>query len=356
MFTSAAMPRAGQTRRRHQLAALLCAVVLCLLALALLSLFVGSAHLAPSRVLDYLLGRGDARQDARLRLIVLTLRLPRTLAALIAGCALGVAGLLLQAATRNPLAETGLLGVNAGAALGIVLGISYAGVQTGTGMVAWALAGALLASAIVLAVAGARGRSLAPLRLVLAGAAIGATLRGLTSYVLLRDQSSYDEFRTWILGSLATTNTRLAVAVLPVVAIGLASATLLVRPLSALALGDEAARSLGHRPAVIRLLVGGVVTLLAGCAVALSGPISFLGLLAPYAARAVAVGRPGGQLALAAGFGAAGLLGADVLSRILFRPYETPVSVLIALAGAPLLIWIVRSSRGAAASTLGAGV
>jgi iron complex transport system permease protein len=325
------------------------------LALTVLSLLVGAAHLPPARVLDYLLAHGDARQDARLRLVVVTLRLPRTLAALIAGCALGVAGMLLQAATRNPLAETGLLGVNAGAALGIVLGLSSAGVRSGPGLVAWSLAGALVASAVVLAVAGTGGRSVSPLRLVLAGAAIGATLRGLTSYLLLRDQGAYDEFRTWILGSLATTSTHAALTLLPVWGAGLLVAAVSVRPLSALALGDEAARSLGHRPAAIRLVVAVAVTLLAGVAVALTGPIAFLGLLAPYAARAVAPARPTGQLVLCAGFGAAGLLGADVLSRVLFQPYETPVSVLIALVGAPLLIWIARSGRGGAATAVGAG-
>ncbi|MFD7447519.1 Fe(3+)-hydroxamate ABC transporter permease FhuB [Kitasatospora sp. NPDC059827] len=319
-----------------------------LLALTALSLSVGAGEVGPGRVLDYLLDRGGARADSRLALVVSELRLPRTLTALLVGAALGVAGAQLQSVTRNPLAETGLLGVNAGASLGVVLGIAVLGVQTSYGYLAFAFGGAVLASTLVLLIAGSRGGG-SPMRLVLGGSAVGATFGGITGVLIVNSPEAYDRYRVWVLGSLAgvegwTTLGQLA----PVLGAGFLLALLTTRPLTALALGDDLARGLGHRPGATRAAVAAAVTLLTASAVALAGPISFLGLLAGFLARALAGPRIG-RLTLFAGlFGAAVLTGADVLARVVARPFEAPVSVIVALVGAPALIAIVRSRRSAA--------
>ncbi|AUY49083.1 Fe(3+)-hydroxamate ABC transporter permease FhuB [Streptomyces sp. CB01881] len=323
-------------------------IVAALLALTALSLSVGAGEVGPARVLDYLLDRGGARSDGRLALVVGDLRLPRTLTALLVGAALGVAGAQLQCVTRNPLAETGLLGVNAGASLGVVVGIAVLGVQTSYGYLAFAFGGAVLASALVLLIAGSRGGG-SPMRLVLGGSAVGATFGGLTGVLIVNSPEAYDRYRVWVLGSLAgvegwTTLRQLA----PVLGAGFLVAAFTTRPLAALALGDDLARGLGHRPGATRAAVATAVTLLTASAVALAGPISFLGLLAGFLARAVAGPRVGRLTLLAGLVGAAVLTGADVLARVVARPFEAPVSVIVALVGAPTLIAIVRSRKMAA--------
>lgn len=323
------------------------ALVLVIAGLCLLSLLTGAGDTPPSRVLEYLLGASQARSDAQLSLVVADLRLPRTVIAVLVGSSLAAGGVLLQAVTRNPLAETGLLGVNSGAALGVVIGITSTGADTGGEFLAWGMAGAFAASAVVLGVA-ASGRGVSPLRLLLAGIAIGATLRGISSLVLLRDAATFDNYRFWVLGSLSGSTMDMALHVVPAVLAGLAIAVAVVRPLSALGLGDDAARVLGHRPAVVRVVVAVAVTLLAASAVALAGPIAFLGLVAPWFARAITGPRVGAQLAVATLGGAALMLVADVLARVVARPYEAPASIFLGLAGAPLLIWIARTGRLAA--------
>ncbi|OKI08125.1 Fe3+-hydroxamate ABC transporter permease FhuB [Streptomyces sp. CB02923] len=334
---------ADSTRRTVALA--VAGFAAAVLVLAAVSLCVGAGEVGASGVLDYLLDRGGARSDPRLALVVGDLRLPRTLTALLVGGALGVAGCLLQAVTRNPLAETGLLGVNAGASFGVVAGIALLGLDSGYAYLVCAFAGAVVASGLVLLIAGRRGGG-SPMRLVLAGSALGATFGGLTSVIVVNSAETYDRFRFWVLGSLAGVEGfgelgRLA----PVLAVGFLVALLVARPLSALALGDDLARSLGHRPPVIRTVVAVGVTLLTAAAVALAGPVSFLGLLAGFLARAVAGTRLAARLLLAGLIGAAVLVLADVAARVVSRPFEAPVSVIVALIGAPVLIGIVRSRQ-----------
>lgn len=334
-------PSAGGRTVALAVAGLTVAVLL----LSGLSLSIGAGEVGVGGVLDYLLNRDGARDNARLSLVVGDLRLPRTLTALLVGAALGVAGCLLQAVTRNPLAETGLLGVNAGASLGVVAGIALLGFDSGYAYLVCAFVGAVVASGLVLLISGRRGGG-SPMRLVLAGAALGATFGGLTSVIVVNSAETYDRFRFWVLGSLAGVEGfgelgRLA----PVLAIGFLVALLVARPLSALALGDDLARSLGHRPPVIRTVVAVGVTLLTASAVALAGPISFLGLLAGFLARAIAGTRLAARLLLAGLIGACVLAISDVAARVVSRPFEAPVSVIVALIGAPVLIAIVRSKQ-----------
>ncbi|CAM5556792.1 hypothetical protein GCM10010329_25230 [Streptomyces spiroverticillatus] len=333
---------------RNRLPLLLPALTLALLLLAALSLCIGAGEVGALGVLDYVLGHNGARTDARLALVVGDLRLPRTLTALLVGAALGVAGCLLQAVTRNPLAETGLLGVNAGASFGVVTGIALLGLDSGHAYLVCAFAGAVLASGLVLLIAGRRGGG-SPMRLVLAGAALGSTFGGATSVIVVNSAEAYDRFRNWVLGSLAGVEGfgelgRLS----PVLLTGFLVALLVARPLSALALGDDMARGLGHRPPVIRTVVAVGVTLLTASAVALAGPISFLGLLAGFVARSLAGNRLPARLLCAGLIGAGVLTAADVAARVVARPFEAPVSVIVALIGAPVLIALVRSRKFAA--------
>ncbi|WP_399082611.1 FecCD family ABC transporter permease [Streptomyces sp. BBFR2] len=321
------------------------ALTAALLVLAVLSLVIGTGNSSAAGAWHFLTGDPSARADAQLRLAVLDVRLPRTLAAVFVGGCLGVSGCLLQAVTRNPLAETGLLGVNSGAAFAVVLGLTFFGAASPTALMGWALAGGLAASAVVLLLAASGRTAGSPLRLVLTGTAIGATFHGLTSYVLLGTQATFDTYRYWTIGSLAGVESADLLPLLAPAGVGLLVAFGCARPLSALGLGDDSARSLGHHPGRIRLAVAAAVSLLVGCAVAVAGPIAFLGLLAPYAARAVAGPRLAAQLALSALVAAVVMLLADILARVLIRPWETPVSVLLAFVGGPLLIWIARSSR-----------
>ncbi|MGH8876630.1 MAG: FecCD family ABC transporter permease [Stackebrandtia sp.] len=330
------LPRPSPT-----ITAALIAVTLCALALA--SLLVGGGDVGAGRSLDYLLGDPSARADEQLTMVVTELRLSRTVVAFVTGIALGTAGCVLQSVTRNPLAETGLLGINAGAALAVVAGISFASVEASGLVLALALAGALAASAIVLLIAG--GARLSPLRLVLAGVALSATFRGATSYLLMSDGTAYDRYRFWVLGSLSGVDIIQVYWVLPCVVTGLVLVLVLVRPLGALSLGDDVATGLGHRPRRTRILAAAAVTLLTGASVALCGPIAFLGLLAPYLARAFAGARLGIQLLLSGVFGAGIMIAADVAARVVISPYEAPVSVLLAVIGGPMLIVIVRSRR-----------
>ncbi|WP_265291931.1 Fe(3+)-hydroxamate ABC transporter permease FhuB [Streptomyces sp. SHP 1-2] len=313
--------------------------------LAGLSLSVGAGEVGPGGALDYLFDLGGARSDSRLSLVIGDLRLPRTLTAVLVGAALGVAGCLLQAVTRNPLAETGLLGVNAGASLGVVAGIALLGLDSGYAYLVCAFVGAVAASGLVLLIAG-RGGGGSPMRLVLAGSALGATFGGVTSVIVVNSAETYDRFRFWVLGSLAGVEGYGELGrLLPVLAIGFAVALLVTRPLSALALGDDLARGLGHRPSLIRTSVAVAVTLLTAAAVALAGPISFLGLLAGFLARALAGTGLAARIVLAGLIGAGVLTLSDVAARVVARPFEAPVSVIVALIGAPVLIGIVRSRR-----------
>ncbi|MFI1577401.1 Fe(3+)-hydroxamate ABC transporter permease FhuB [Embleya sp. NPDC020630] len=337
-------PSGGAAGRRTVLIAAI-ALTATVVVLTGISLSVGAGEVGVGGAFDYIFNRHGARSDSHLTLVVRDLRLPRTLTALLTGAALGTAGCLLQTVTRNPLAETGLLGVNAGASLGVVLGITLVGVQTGYGYLVWAFAGAAVAGLLVLAISARRGGG-SPMRLVLAGAALSATFGGITNILIVNSTEAYDNFRFWILGSLAGIQGFDSLGSLaPVLAGGFVLAVLVSRSLSALVLGDDLARGLGHRPALTRAVVAVSVTLLTASSVALVGPISFLGLLAGFLARTLAGPRILAQLCFSALIGAAVLTAADVAARVVARPFEAPVSVIVALIGAPLLIGVVRSRR-----------
>lgn len=325
--------------RLSVLQALGCAA-LCLIALCIASLLLGAGDIGILPSLHALLGGNDA--DARF--IVFELRWVRTELALLVGIALGAAGVLLQAATRNPLAEPGLLGVSAGASFAVVLAINL-GASAASLNLGVAMLGALVGCVLVLLVTRMRGIGDDPVRLVLAGAAFSGMLGALSSLLLLWDQRTADEMRFWIIGALAGRPLDTLDWSLPGLFAGLLMALLVVRPLAALALGERVASGLGHHPQLTRLGTLLAVAMLVGTATAAAGPIAFIGLIVPYIARRLVGSDIRRTLGLSMLLGPCVLLLADVISRLLVRPYELPVGVVSAFVGAPILIAVVRSHR-----------
>ncbi len=325
---------------RRSLAGMTALASVLLLLAVLASLLLGAGDVGPARALAVLLGAGD--EEARF--VVGSLRLPRTLIGIGVGLALGVSGALLQAVSRNPLAEPGLLGVSAGAAFAVGVAL-WLGASTATLRVAVGQLGALLGCATVLSVVRLRGVGSDPVRLVLAGAALSALLASLTALLLLFDQRSADEIRFWVIGSLSGRRLEDLLAVLPSLALALGLTLWLARPLAALALGERVAAGLGHHPGRVRLLVILAVALLVGAATAIAGPIAFVGLVVPFAARALAGPDIRRTLWLCLPLGPLMVLGADVTARLLVSPAELPLGVLTALLGAPVLVAVVRARR-----------
>jgi iron complex transport system permease protein len=278
------------------------------------------------------------------QIAVRELRLPRTLVGLVVGVALGVAGVVMQGLTRNPVADPGLLGVSAGAALGVVSAVTLFGVATLAGYVWFALGGALLAATTVYAV-GIRSRRSPVAALVLAGAAVSATLGSLTGSVLVLDQQTLDQYRFWAVGSLVGRDVTVAAQMAPLVVVGLGLAGASARALDAFALGDDVARALGRNLTLSRLLAGVAVVVLTGTAVAAAGPIAFVGLVIPHLVRPMMGSRHGWVLLASAIYAPSLVLWSDVVGRLLVRPAELPVGIVTAVVGAPFLIWVVRRER-----------
>lgn len=279
------------------------------------------------------------------QIAVRELRLPRTVVGLLVGVALGAAGAVMQGLTRNPVADPGLVGVSAGAALGMVSGVTLVGGVALLGQVWFAAAGAAVAAVVVFAVVASSPRA-AVTTLVLAGAAVSATLGSISASILAVDQQTLDQYRFWSVGSLVGRDLPIAWAVLPLVAVGLALAFATCPGLDSLALGDDVARALGRNVALLRLLAGVAVVLLTGGAVAAAGPIAFVGLVVPHLVRPFLGARHVPLLVGSVLLAPSLLLAADVMGRLVVRPAELPVGIILAFVGAPFLIWVVRRERG----------
>lgn len=316
-------------------------LLVALAAAVLASLAVGTRAIPPAEVLQILLGN-DTGANAS---VINDLRVPRTLIGLVAGAALGVSGALIQAVTRNPLADPGILGVNAGAAFAMAIGTGLAGVTGSFGTLALAYAGAFGASVLVYAIGslGAGGGS--PVRLILAGVALGAVLAGITSAIVLTDRARFAGMTAWQSGSLLDRDVGLLTWAGPLVLLGLGVALAIGSSLNAIALGDDLASALGARVVRTRVFAVLAVMLLAGSATALAGPISFVGLMVPHAVRWI-VG-PDQRWIIAHSVLAAPvlLLLADVVGRVVMPPGELPAGIVTALIGAPVLIVLVRRRR-----------
>lgn len=331
-----AAPPTGPVRRHRGFGLAIAATLLAAMCLA--SLAIGTENVSlPTvwhAVTDY--------RDIGDQWIVHDLRIPRTALALLVGLALGLSGTLIQAVGRNPLADTEILGINAGAALFVVSAIAFFGL-TGIWTYIWfAFAGALFAMVVVYLV-GMTGRvTVTPVRVLLAGVAVGAVLDGIGFVVRLRNPRAFDNMRFWDAGALDGRSLEVAAAISPFIALGAALCVIVSRSLNVTALGEDLAKSMGGNVARTQALSLIAVTLLAGAATAGAGPIGFVGLMVPHAVRRFTGPDWRWILAYACFVAPALLLGADIVGRVIIRPAELPAGIVTAFLGAPVLIWLIR--------------
>ncbi|WP_243837821.1 FecCD family ABC transporter permease [Cumulibacter soli] len=314
-------------------------VGLALLAIAvLLSLAIGSSDIPFPRVIDALFGHG-LRDD---NVNIWGSRFPRTVVSIIVGAALAVAGVLIQALTRNPLADPGILGVNAGAALFVTLSTLLFGIAAPGDIVWFAIGGALLTTIGVYAIGAAHKGGSGAERLTLAGVAVGAVLMGVTTGIMLENPSVFDQMRSWLTGSVLGRSVNDILPVLPLIVLGLLLAIAVVRPLNAISLGQDTARALGVNLGRARVVVVIAVALLAGSATAIAGPILFVGLMVPHVVRWITGPDQRWVLAGSLIVGPLLMVTSDVVGRVVLPLGEIPVGIVTAFVGAPVLILLAR--------------
>ncbi|WP_206737047.1 iron chelate uptake ABC transporter family permease subunit [Streptomyces sp. GZWMJZ-114] len=332
---------------RLRTTALVALLVALLLVLSLLSVALGALSIPVDDVVRTLFGQPPDRLTDN---VIWSVRVPRTLLGLTTGAALGMAGALMQALTRNPLADPGILGVSAGASFAIVVSVAVFGVASLYGYVWFAFGGALVASVVVFLL-GRLGRSGAtPVKLALAGVAVTSLLSSLTSAVVLTDEDALDRYRFWSAGTLADRDAGDLTRILPFLAVGALLALACAPALNSLALGDDVAASLGRRLGLVRLQGVTAIVLLTGASVAVIGPVVFLGLVVPHLARVLAQWAGIGPdhcwlLPLSAVLAPVLLLSADIVGRMVDRPSEIQAGVLVAFIGGPFFIALVRRRK-----------
>ncbi|MFP3965549.1 iron chelate uptake ABC transporter family permease subunit [Actinomadura fulvescens] len=324
---------------------LLAAAAAALVALCLASLAIGARPIPLDLVVRALVDPGHPSVDAETQAIVTSTRLLRTVAAVLAGAALGLAGAVMQGLTRNPLADPGLLGVTAGAAFGVVTAVGVFGITALMGSIWFAFGGALAATVVVYLL-GSRGRGGAsPVKLALAGIAVTYLLDSLTSGIALTDPEALDRYRYWSSGSLTGHEDTTLLGVAPFLLAGALLALSTATALNSISLGDDVAVALGRRLGLVRLRAALAVTLLTGAVTAVVGPIVFVGLVVPHVVRLITGPDhrwllPGSMLVAPCL-----VLAADIIGRVVARPQEIDVSLVAAFLGAPFFIALVRRRR-----------
>ena len=311
-----------------------------LLGLALMSsIALGAADIAPADVWAALVAFNPESTE---HLIIQTLRVPRAAMAALVGAALAVSGALMQGLTRNPLADPGILGIETGAALGVVAAVFFLNIGSLYLYALFAFAGAAL-TAVAVYTLGSLGRGgPTPLKITIAGAALTALLASLTTGMLIFNQRTLEEVRFWLAGSVAGRDLNLLIQAVPYLLAGLLLALGLGRQITTISLGDDVARGLGQRTGWVKGLTAVATVLLAGGAVAVAGPIGFIGLVIPHAVRFLVGQDYRWILPYAALAGAIFLVLADVAARLVLRPTELPVGVMTALIGGPFFVYLVR--------------
>jgi iron complex transport system permease protein len=279
---------------------------------------------------------------------VVASRIPRTLVGVLVGAALGLAGAAMQGIARNPLADPGILGVNAGAALGVVVAMFGLGLTALTSYIWFAFLGAGSAAVLGYAVASLGRDGATPVKLALAGAALTAGLASVMNGILVSSQETLDAFRFWQVGTVAGRTLEVIGPVMPFLAVGAVVTLGTGRVLNGLALGDDVARGLGQRVTLGRGVTALGVIVLCGASTALAGPIGFVGLVVPHVARAFVGGDYRRVLPLSALAGASLLVAADVLGRLVLPPAEVQAGVMTAVLGAPVFVWLVRRRKAVA--------
>jgi iron complex transport system permease protein len=332
-------PSRAPSRRRFAMMACGCLV---LFLLCLLSLMIGARQISISTAIDAMFAYDPASVD---HIAIRDYRLPRTLLGLLCGAAFGVAGALMQAVTRNPLADPGLLGVNAGAAFFVTIAAGLLGIQSASLHLWFAFLGAVVVTVLVYALGSGGRAGPTPIRLLLAGVAITSVLGGMGSTIILFNPVAFDSLRVWSIGALAGRDMTVVSAVSPFIIAGLSFAMFASPALNAIALGDDNARALGTSLVRTRLLTAISVTLLAGAGTAAVGPIGFVGLMTPHVVRWLL--GPDQRLIVGGTmiFGPILLLAADILGRLLLQPGELEAGIVTAFLGAPILILLVRRKK-----------
>ncbi|MGY2067656.1 FecCD family ABC transporter permease [Blastococcus sp. SYSU DS0619] len=334
-------PDAALARRPGSVRFLWLLVVLAVLvALMATSVAIGSRGVGWSDIVAALGGSAETIEEA-----AVTKRIPRTVLAVLVGAALGLAGAVMQGVTRNPLADPGVLGINMGASLAVVVGLAWFGLFSATSIIWTAITGAALAAVFVYAV-GSLGRGGAtPLKLALAGAATSAALVSFITAIALPRGDIAESVQSWEVGGVGGATFATISPVLPFLLAGAAVSVLSARSLNSLALGDELAAGLGERVALARAVSAGGSVLLCGAATAVAGPIGFVGLVVPHLCRLLVGVDHRWLLPFSALTGACLLTASDVLGRIIARPTEVDVGIITALIGAPFFIAIVRRQK-----------
>ncbi|MEU1181957.1 iron ABC transporter permease [Streptomyces sp. NPDC005820] len=330
---------APPTRRAVRSLGLLGAVAV-LAVVAVASIAVGAKELSVAQVWHGLFADSGTYAD-----VVVDERLSRTVLGLLVGAALGLSGAVLQALTRNPLADPGLLGINAGASAAVVTAITFLGVTSLTGYVWFAFLGAAAVGALVWFLGGSRGAT--PVRLALAGTAISAALYGYLQAVMIMDEAALARMRFWTVGSLSSATDGTIRQVLPFLVAGTALALALARPLNAVEMGDDTAKALGANLNRTRALAMLAATVLCGAATAACGPIVFVGLMVPHIVRSFTGPDLRWIMPYAAILSPVLLLGSDVIGRVVARPSEVQVGIITAIIGGPVFIFLVRRRRTA---------
>ncbi len=326
-------------RNKRQVNIVLIAALISLPVLMLISIFIGSRDIAVATTLEALFYFDDTNSE---HLVVHHLRIPRTLLAVAVGAALGVSGIIMQAITRNPLADPGILGVNAGAMTMIVLGISIFGVTNLLTYVWLGLLGAAITGVLVYLIAG-KGRKVDAVRVVLSGTALTVMLLAVTSLITINShQEVFHQYRHWSVGSLQGRSYDVLYSVSLFIGVGLLLSLALAKPLNSIVLGFEKGLTLGINPRFVWAGSFIVVTILAGSATAAVGPISFLGLTAPHITKLMVGSDHKKLLPTSMLISALLLLSADILGRIVGYPDEISAGIMVALIGGPFFLYLIR--------------
>ncbi|GAA2992499.1 iron complex transport system permease protein [Microbacterium terrae] len=344
--TIAALRRAPTTQvgARRRVAVLIFGLIAVVCSIVI-SLSFGSRGVSVEQVVEGIGAWFTGQTPTDIGALAVQSRIPRTVLALLAGAALALSGALMQAITRNPLADPGILGVNTGAALAVVIGIAFLGVSSALGYLGLALVGAFITAFFVYFVGSVGAGGTTPIKLALAGAATTAALSSLVAAILLPRQAVMDEFRYWQIGNVGRADWETMAVIVPVLVIGTIVALLCATGLNGLALGDDVATGLGVHVGRIRVIAAIAGVTLCAAVTSIAGPIGFVGLMVPHAVRQVAGPDQRWLLPLSAIGGAVLLTLADTIGRVLGSPGEVEAGIITAFLGAPVLIAIARRTR-----------
>jgi len=335
---------ASRASARPRVVALVIGLAL-LVVTVILSLAFGSRPVSVTEVVDGVTTWLRGQTPTEIGALAVQSRIPRTALAMLAGAALAISGALMQAITRNPLADPGILGVNTGAALAVVIGIAFFGLADTWGYLSLALIGAGLTAVFVYFVGSVGAGGTTPIKLALAGAATTAALTSLMSAILLPRQNVLDEFRYWQVGNVGRAEWETMAVVAPVLVFGAIVAIFSASALNALAMGDDVATGLGVHVGRIRIVAAIAGVALCAAVTAVAGPIGFVGLMVPHVVRLVSGPDQRWLLPLSAIGGAILLVAADTIGRVIGSPGEVEAGIITAFVGAPVLIVIARRTR-----------